>query len=203
MSKHPHWSLDSWRRLLLREPKTLTDDHSGFPGKRCSTLSNIASHRFEKDEIPNKVPRDPVVSVYMLAYQHADYVKQAIESVLIQKTNFPFEICVGEDASSDGTREICMQLAEKIRLFLRSRSTTRNAFGADFRKLVQSHVERCSHSILDRIFGQKPAEGLGRLSLCWISFIRRRLVSEFVSNFKPITFTGSANDHVLFCLFGS
>ncbi|WP_418637580.1 glycosyltransferase, partial [Winogradskyella sp.] len=42
-----------------------------------------------------------------------------------QQTTFPFEIILGEDESSDGTREICIQYAEKhpdlIKLFLRSR----------------------------------------------------------------------------------
>src|SRR5690606_32143685 len=41
------------------------------------------------------------------------------------QTTFPFEIILGEDESSDGTREICIQYAakhpDKIKLFLRSR----------------------------------------------------------------------------------
>ena len=43
----------------------------------------------------------------------------------MQKTDFPFEICLGEDESNDGTREICQEYAGKypeiIRLFLRNR----------------------------------------------------------------------------------
>lgn len=43
----------------------------------------------------------------------------------MQKTDFPFEIIIGEDESMDGTREICIEYAskypDKIRLFLRSR----------------------------------------------------------------------------------
>lgn len=79
----------------------------------------------EENEVPNKVPAEVAVSVFMPAYQHCEYVRQAIESALAQKTSFPFEICIGEDESIDGTREICEELAskypEKIRLFLRSR----------------------------------------------------------------------------------
>lgn len=43
----------------------------------------------------------------------------------MQKTDFPFEILLGEDASTDGTREICIEYANKypdrIRLFLPDR----------------------------------------------------------------------------------
>jgi hypothetical protein len=48
----------------------------------------------------------PRVSVVMRTYGHEPFVAQAIESVLIQKTDFPFELVIGEDCSSDGTREI-------------------------------------------------------------------------------------------------
>ncbi len=67
----------------------------------------------------------PLVSVIINTYNHKDYISQAIESTLMQETAFPFEIIIGEDESNDGTREICVDYAEKypnkIRLFLRSR----------------------------------------------------------------------------------
>jgi hypothetical protein len=48
----------------------------------------------------------PLVSVVLRTYDHAPFIAQAIESVLIQRTGFPFELVVGEDCSSDGTRAI-------------------------------------------------------------------------------------------------
>ena len=66
----------------------------------------------------------PVISVCVQTYQHKNYIRQCLDSVLSQKTNFPFEIILGEDDSTDGTREICLEYAAKhpdlIRLFLRS-----------------------------------------------------------------------------------
>ncbi|MDZ4758186.1 MAG: glycosyltransferase [Bacteroidota bacterium] len=66
-----------------------------------------------------------LVSVVVITYQHANYIKQCLESILMQQTDFDFEIILGEDESSDGTRDICIEYAnkypEKIRLFLRSR----------------------------------------------------------------------------------
>lgn len=68
---------------------------------------------------------NPVVSVNIVTYNHAKYISQAIEGALKQKTNFQFEILIGEDDSSDRTREICIEYAknhpEKIRLFLNDR----------------------------------------------------------------------------------
>jgi glycosyltransferase involved in cell wall biosynthesis len=75
------------------------------------------------DEYPNRVPSNVIASVCLITYNHAPYISQAIESVLSQEASFPYEICIGEDDSTDGTREICLEYAkkypDKIRLFLR------------------------------------------------------------------------------------
>ncbi|HWY10649.1 MAG TPA: glycosyltransferase [Bacteroidia bacterium] len=46
------------------------------------------------------------VSVFMVTYNHEKYIAQAIESVINQKTNFQFELVIGEDCSTDNTRTI-------------------------------------------------------------------------------------------------
>ena len=48
----------------------------------------------------------PLVSVVMLAYNHGDFIAQAIESVLAQEVPFSMELLIGEDCSSDRTREV-------------------------------------------------------------------------------------------------
>ncbi|WP_417371367.1 glycosyltransferase family 2 protein [Gelidibacter japonicus] len=67
----------------------------------------------------------PKVSVVVGAYNHKNYISKCLDSILMQQVTFSFEIILGEDASSDGTREICKAYAEKhsdkIKLFLRSR----------------------------------------------------------------------------------
>lgn len=52
----------------------------------------------------------PKVSVCMLAYNNSDYVEQAIQSVLAQQVNFPVELVISEDCSTD-------DCAEKIKRF--------------------------------------------------------------------------------------
>ena len=69
---------------------------------------------------------DYMVSVFMLTYQHANYIRQALDSVLMQKVNFRYEIVIGDDCSSDGTQEILLEYKErypdKIHLMLNKRN---------------------------------------------------------------------------------
>ncbi len=69
----------------------------------------------------------PLVTVSLITYNHARYIEQAVESVLAQRTTFPFEFIIGEDESSDGTREIVQRMAAenpgRIRLNLHSRQS--------------------------------------------------------------------------------
>lgn len=69
---------------------------------------------------------NPLVSVTIATYRHASYIKECLDGILMQTTDFPYEIIIGEDGSLDGTQEICKAYAEKypdkIRLFLRDRN---------------------------------------------------------------------------------
>jgi len=54
----------------------------------------------------------PIVSVVTITYNHAPYIRRCIESILMQKTTFPIELVIGEDCSTDGTREIVLDYAK-------------------------------------------------------------------------------------------
>ncbi|WP_339847479.1 glycosyltransferase [uncultured Dokdonia sp.] len=62
------------------------------------------------------------LDVWMVCYNQVDYIKQAVTSILNQKTNFQYRCIIGDDFSTDGTREILTALAkefpEKIVLLL-------------------------------------------------------------------------------------
>ncbi len=57
--------------------------------------------------------RPCMVSVLCTAYNHEQYIAQALESFVSQKTDFAFEVLVNDDASTDGTAAIIRTYAEK------------------------------------------------------------------------------------------
>ncbi|WP_116126756.1 glycosyltransferase family 2 protein [Lewinella sp. IMCC34183] len=67
----------------------------------------------------------PAVSISIITYNQRDLVGRAIDSALMQRTDFPFEIVIGDDCSSDGTQEVLREYArrypDKIHLILHPR----------------------------------------------------------------------------------
>lgn len=47
-----------------------------------------------------------MISICMITYNHENFLRSSIDGVLLQKTKFPFEIIIGDDCSTDGTRLI-------------------------------------------------------------------------------------------------
>ena len=56
---------------------------------------------------------NPLVSICCLAFNHKKYINQALNGFLIQKTTFPIEILIHDDASTDGTAEIIKEYEKK------------------------------------------------------------------------------------------
>lgn len=54
-----------------------------------------------------------MVTVVCITYNHEKYIAQALDSFLMQKTNFKFKVFVGEDHGPDGTADIVRQYAER------------------------------------------------------------------------------------------
>lgn len=48
----------------------------------------------------------PALSVCIPTYNHERYIRQCLEGVMMQQTNFSFEVIIGEDCSTDATRSI-------------------------------------------------------------------------------------------------
>lgn len=70
-----------------------------------------------------------MVSVVFITYNHEKYVRKALLSVLEQETDFPFEVIVGEDCSTDNTRAILLELKEQypeqVKLLFREKNLGR------------------------------------------------------------------------------
>lgn len=78
----------------------------------------------------------PLVSVCIATYQHVNYIEECIKGALSQKTNFPIEIIIGEDASIDGTREIVFEYAKKYPDIIR-------VFTVDYNVGSKANDQRC------------------------------------------------------------
>ena len=55
----------------------------------------------------------PVVSICCIAYNQEQYIRETLDSFLNQKTSFPYEILVHDDASTDHTADIIREYAAK------------------------------------------------------------------------------------------
>lgn len=56
---------------------------------------------------------NPLVSILITPYNQREFIRQTLDSLLMQQCNFEYEILIGEDCSTDGTREICIEYAER------------------------------------------------------------------------------------------
>ncbi|MBR5320252.1 MAG: glycosyltransferase, partial [Clostridia bacterium] len=56
---------------------------------------------------------DCAVTICCITYKHEEYIASALDSFLMQKTNFKFKIFVGEDKGPDRTADIVREYAEK------------------------------------------------------------------------------------------
>ena len=56
----------------------------------------------------------PLVSICTITYNHEKYITEALDSFLMQETNFPFEIVVDDDCSTDGAPAVIRKYVEKF-----------------------------------------------------------------------------------------
>jgi glycosyltransferase involved in cell wall biosynthesis len=57
---------------------------------------------------------NPLVSVILLAYNQEILINETLKGILNQKTNFPFEIIISENCSTDNTKIVCLEYFKKF-----------------------------------------------------------------------------------------
>jgi glycosyltransferase involved in cell wall biosynthesis len=78
---------------------------------------------FEKSQqeiIENLKDKKPLVSICCITYNHEEYIGEALNGFLMQKTDFLFEILIHDDASTDRTAEIIKSYEKKYSKLFRS-----------------------------------------------------------------------------------
>ena len=93
------------------------------------------------------------VSCHIITYNQIDYISKCIDSVLMQKTNFSIEIIIGDDNSTDGTRELLLKYANEypdlIKLNLRELRGT----GLPGKQNFLTTLEMCSGEYIAMLEG--------------------------------------------------
>ncbi len=87
----------------------------------------VAEKDFLRAENKQSINNDiPLISVVITAYNVEAYINKTIDSVLSQKTKYNYEIIIGEDCSTDRTKEILLQYQQlypnKIKLILQEKN---------------------------------------------------------------------------------
>jgi len=77
----------------------------------------------------------------MITYNHETYIREAIDSVLMQQVNFPYEIVIGEDHSTDATRTIVRDYQRRHPDKIRLRLSRENLYS---RKLDPGTATHCA-----------------------------------------------------------
>lgn len=82
---------------------------------------------------------NPKVSVCVITYNHEKYIERCLLSILSQKVDFDFEIIVGEDCSTDKTREIITRILVEHPNIIKPIFKDKNAGG--YRNYISVHTE--------------------------------------------------------------
>jgi glycosyltransferase involved in cell wall biosynthesis len=107
------------------------------------TKEEIEKRIVDSYEIPNRVleaVEKPMVTIRTSTYNHGQYIRKCIEGVLMQETDFQVEYIIGEDCSTDDTRKIVMEYAEKYPDVIR-------VITADYNVGAKANGQRCIRQI--------------------------------------------------------
>lgn len=81
---------------------------------------------------------EPLVSIVCTSYNHEAYIEDALRGFLIQKTNFPFEIIIHDDVSTDNTQRIIKKYVEAYPKIIKPVFQTENQYSRGVKILLLS-----------------------------------------------------------------
>lgn len=84
-----------------------------------------------------------MVSIECCVYNHEPFLRQCLDGFVMQRTNFPFEAIVHDDASTDGSAAIILEYAEKYPDIIKPIIETENQYSKkdnSLRKILNAHL---------------------------------------------------------------
>lgn len=90
--------------------------------------------------------RTPLVSIVCLTYNHAPYIRECLDGFLMQETDFPIEVIIHDDASTDGTTDIVKEYASKHPGIIKPIIQTENQYSKhhDFNTIMQNCINQAN-----------------------------------------------------------
>lgn len=85
----------------------------------------------------------PLVTIRCLVYNHEPYLRQCLDGFVMQKTNFPFEAIVHDDASTDRSAEIIREYAKKYPDIIKPILETENQYSkrdGSIQRIMNEHT---------------------------------------------------------------
>lgn len=125
---------------------------------------------------------DVVLSVWCITYNHAPYIRNALDSFINQKTDYKYEILVHDDASTDGTIEILKEyekrFPELVRVFYEEKNQySQGRFNLVLQKMAETELRGRYVAI---------CEG----DDCWVDFNKLQLQIDYMERHPECSMTG-------------
>ena len=94
---------------------------------------------------------DPLVSICCISYNHESFIEDAVKGFLAQETDFPFEILIHDDASTDSTRQIIKKYAENYPNIIKPMYQLENQFSKGLLPNVSFNIPRAKGHKIQRM----------------------------------------------------
>lgn len=147
------------------------------------------------------VEKKPLLSVCLITYNHAPFIRQAVDSILMQQTDFYWELIIADDCSTDGTTKIVQEYAlnnpGKIKTILQAKNV---GAAKNWMQLITTPKTKYIAYFegddywTDPLKLQKQVDYLERNQDCSICYHRVNILS--VNELEPETLNSSENSRV-------
>lgn len=88
----------------------------------------------KEEEKYSWIGQEPVVTIKCITYNQANYISDCLEGFLKQKTQYPFEIIIHDDASTDGTSDIIKEYQKRYPTIIKTIIQEKNLYSSDRKK---------------------------------------------------------------------